>query len=532
MRGKLLTSGLVGGSVVQLALDEDRFGIKMAGRVNLMRITLDRNKPVPLARQIQGHLERLVREGLLPAGAKLPATRELADDLGVNRATVVMAYEELVAAGWARARVGQGTFVAERPAAPIEWSELFSRAAQIIGAEDARRRALAPPSAAGAGVISFAGGMPDSALFPTDAFRRALNEVIRREGEALLQYYPVAGYPPLRRYLSTYLLRFGLEASPDEILIVNGSQQGFDLIARTLLDPGDAVAIEQPTYPRAMQVFRSFGAQLIAVPWDDAGPRADVFERVVERHAPKLFYCQPTCHNPTGLGMSPETSRRLLAAAARHQVPIVEDGFDGSLYYGPRPPGPLKAHDADGVVLYIGTFSKILFPGLRLGWLVAPPPVIERLQAAKQLADLHTSALIQAAVHRFCERRLLDRHAVRVAREYARRRELLLASLGQRMPAGTTWTEPGGGFSLFLTLPDGVTAVGLLPQALERGVAFTPGDAFFLNGGGTGALRLSFSSVPAEQIDRGVRRLAEAIREAQRRQPAPRALERTAEPVV
>jgi len=342
----------------------------------------------------------------------------------------------------------------------------------------------------------------------------------------------VAGYPPLRRYLSMYLLRFGLEASPDEILIVNGSQQGFDLIARTLLDPGDAVAIEQPTYPRAMQVFRSFGAQLIAVPWDDAGPRADVFERVVERHAPKLFYCQPTCHNPTGLGMSPETSRRLLAVAARHQVPIVEDGFDGSLYYGPRPPGPLKAHDVDGVVLYIGTFSKILFPGLRLGWLVAPPPVIERLQAAKQLADLHTSALIQAAVHRFCERRLLDRHAARVAREYARRRELLLASLRQRMPPGTTWTEPGGGFSLFLTLPDGVTAVGLLPQALERGVAFTPGDAFFLNGGGTQALRLSFSAVPAEQTYRGVRRLAEAIREAQRRQPAPRALERAAEPVV
>ena len=171
-------------------------------------------------------------------------------------------------------------------------------------------------------------------------------------------------------------------------------------------------------------------------------------------------------------------------------------------------------------------------PGLRLGWLVAPPPVIERLQAAKQLADLHTSALIQAAVHCFCERRLLDRHAARVVREYRRRRERLLASLGQRMPAGTTWTEPGGGFSLFLTLPDGVTAVGLLPQALEHGVAFTPGDAFFLNGDGTRALRLSFSSVPAEHIDRGVRRLAEAIRGAQRRQPATPALERAAEPVV
>lgn len=517
----------------------------MVGRVNRMQILLDRNKPVPLARQIQAHLERLMREGFLPSGAKLPATRELADELGVNRATVVLAYEELVAAGLARARVGQGTFVAERPterapagpatarrATPIEWSEIFSRTAQIIGAEDERRRATAGPAVAGDDVISFAGGMPDSALFPTEGFRRALNEVIRREGEALLQYYPVAGYPPLRRYLSTYLLRFGLEVSPDEILIVNGSQQGFDLIARTLVDPGDAVAIEQPTYPRAMQVFRSFGAQLIAVPWDDAGPRADVFERVLERHGPKLLYCQPTCHNPTGLGMSAETRRRLLAAAARHQVPIVEDGFDASLYYGTRPPGPLKAHDTDGVVIYIGTFSKILFPGLRLGWLVAPPPVLERLQAAKQLADLHTSALIQAAVHRFCERRLLDRHAARVVREYRRRRETLLAALARRMPSATTWTEPAGGFSLFLTLPDGMTAARLLPLALQRGVAFTPGDVFFLNGSGTRTLRLSFSSVPTEQIERGVQRLAEAIREAQRRPPRGPVLERVAVPVV
>jgi 2-aminoadipate transaminase len=281
-----------------------------------------------------------------------------------------------------------------------------------------------------------------------------------------------------------------------------------------------------------MQVFRSFGAQLTAVPWDEAGPRPDVFERVLERHGPKLLYCQPTCHNPTGLGMTMETRGRLLAAAARHQVPIVEDGFDGSLYYGARPLGPLKAQDTDGVVIYIGTFSKILFPGLRLGWLVAPPPVIERLQAAKQLADLHTSALIQAAVHRFCECRLLDRHAVRVVREYRRRREVLLAALARRMPSGTTWTEPGGGFSLFLTLPDGLTAARLLPLALQRGVAYTPGEAFFLNGSGTRALRLSFSSVPTERIERGVQRLADAVREAQRQRPRGPAVERVAVPLV
>ena len=489
-----------------------------------MNIPLDREKPVALPRQIQAHLERLIRERLLTPGMKLPATRELAQTLGVNRATVAQAYEELVAAGWARAHVGQGTFVAGPSAAEaappreepqpsaFNWPGLFSRSAQIVAADDDRTRALVSAAAGNPGVISFAGGMPDSGFFPTDAFRRVLNDVIREDGASLLQYYPAGGYPPLRQYLSTYLLRFGLEARPEDILIVNGSQQGFDLIARTLLDPGDFVAIEEPTYPRALQVFRSFGAQLLAVPWDAAGPRVDVFERLLERHAPKLFYCQPNAHNPTGLSLSPETARRLLEAAARHQVPVVEDGFDGSLYYGARPAVPLKASDRDGLVIYIGTFSKILFPGLRLGWLVGPRPVLDRLLAAKQLADLHTSALLQAAVHRFCERKLLDRHVARMAREYGRRRALLLAALRRRMPAEVRWTEPQGGFSLFVTLPAGLDAGALLPEALERGVAFTPGAAFFVDGGGERTLRLSFSSVAAGKIDDGVRRLAETIK--------------------
>jgi 2-aminoadipate transaminase len=245
-----------------------------------------------------------------------------------------------------------------------------------------------------------------------------------------------------------------------------------------------------------------------------------------------MFYCQPSAHNPTGLTMRREVGVRLLAAAARHQVPIVEDGFDGSLYYGDRPPGPLKALDRDAVVIYIGTFSKILFPGLRLGWLVAPPGLAERLQAAKQLADLHTSALIQAAVHRFCERKLLDRHVARVAAEYGRRRAVLLAALRRRMPEDVAWTEPQGGFSLLLTLPAGLDAGALLPAAIERGVAFTPGTAFWVHGAGERTLRLSFSSVTGAQIEEGVKRLAEVIKSARRQPPRPDALERVAAPLV
>ena len=514
----------------------------MAQTEGSVEIRLDRASPVPLARQIRSRLEHLIREGILAPGVKLPASRELARDLGVNRATVSLAYEELVSEGLARAHVGQGTFVTEPegksqvlpPNLPsgLDWSSLFSKGSQLADA-DGRRRALPSQVARPApGLISFAGGMPDSDLFPTEAFRRALNRVIRAEGPELLQYSPVGGYPPLRQFLAHYLLRFGVEARPEEILIVNGSQQGLDLIGRVLLDPGDSVAIEEPSYSRAIQVFRAFGAQLLPVPLGSEGLRLDALERVLGRHAPKLLYCQPTAHNPTGLTLSPEARRSLLALAARHRVPVVEDGFDGGLSFGDRPPAPLKAADASGLVIYIGTFSKILFPGLRLGWLVAPRPLLERLEMAKQLSDIHTSPLIQAAVFHFCQRRLLERHLSRCAAEYGRRRTILLRSLASRMPKGVTWTEAQGGFSSLVRLPEGMDAEALLPSAVERGVAFTPGRVFFVNGGGESTLRLSFSSTPAQRIDEGVRRLAEVIRQAVSR-PSRRAdAERPTVPLV
>ena len=256
-----------------------------------MLIPLDRTKP--LAFQIQRHLERLIRQEHLAPGVKLPASRELARDLRVNRATVAVAYERLVAEGLARAHVGQGTFVAPlRRATPasepalssrMDWSGLFSKASNVIAADSRRRQLPSQAGRARRGLISFADGMPDAGLFPTEAFRQVLNRVVKREGPALLQYSPVGGYPPLRRFLAAYLVRQGVEARPEEILIVNGSQQGFDLVTRTLLDPGDSVAIEQPTYPQAIQIFRSLGAQLLPVPVGPGGLSLDHLEREINQ---------------------------------------------------------------------------------------------------------------------------------------------------------------------------------------------------------------------------------------------------------
>ncbi|MBI4591627.1 MAG: PLP-dependent aminotransferase family protein [Candidatus Rokubacteria bacterium] len=507
-----------------------------------MEIRIDRSAPVPLPRQIRLQLERLIREGILGPGVKLPASRELAQDLGVNRTTVTLAYEELVSEGIARAHVGQGTFVAAPEATPQasgpgllpgpDWSGLFSKGSQLAAVDGRRRELSSQPVRPGGELISFAGGMPDSGLFPTEAFRRVLNRVIRAEGPELLQYYPVGGYPPLRQFLSRYLLGFGVEARPEEILIVNGSQQGLDLIARVLLDPGDFVAMEEPSYPRAIQVFRAFGAQLLPIPLGSDGLRLDLLERLLGRHAPKLLYCQPSAHNPTGLTMSPGARRGLLELAGRHRVPVVEDGFDGSLCFGERPPGPLKAGDGSGLVICIGTFSKILFPGLRLGWLVAPAAVLERLELAKQLSDIHTSPLIQAAVFHFCQRRLLERHLTRCAPEYSRRRVILLRALESRMPAGVTWTEPRGGFSLLLALPEEIDAAALLPRALDHGVAFTPGSVFFVDGGGESTLRLSFSTISTQRIDEGIKRLADVVRQALSRPTRRGPVERSTVPLV
>jgi 2-aminoadipate transaminase len=522
-----------------------------------LQIPLDRTGETPLFLQIKRHIERLIAEGVLSAGTKLPATRELAQALRLSRTTVATAYDMLVAEGWARAHVGQGTFVVEpgpesgrggpsgRPASAVaaepaglavEWESALSRGARRLWAEARQRDGFEATSPPESRVISFVGASPDPMLFPTEAFRRALNGVVKREGSRLLQYHPVAGYPPLRRYLAAWLLRQGIEATEEEILVVNGSQQGLDLIARALLDPGDAVFLEQPTYPGAIQTFGAAQAQIVPVPLGPAGLQVDRLEPLLERHRPKLLYCQPSGQNPTGLSLHPAARRALMEVAARHRLPIVEDGFGGP---ADSEGGhlPLRALDRHDLVIHLGTFSKILFPGLRLGWLVVPRPLIEPVTGIKQLADLSTSALLQAAVVDFGQRRRLERHARLVRAEYARRRAALLAALPRHLPREVTWTTPDErAFSLLLVLPEGLDAAALLPRALERGVAYTPGIHFYWSrewgGQATRALRLSFASLPAARIDEGIRRLAAVLRDARRRSRSQPAGGRPALPVV
>lgn len=477
-----------------------------AGNLNLRR-----GGDAPLYQQLRDQIAQQIETGKLPEGTRLPPTRELALELGINRATVASAYEALSAEGLVRSHVGQGTLVIgpqPRAATAPAWATTFSRAIEAV---ERQERDFAPQTDH-PDPIDFASLFPDEDLFPIDPFREVIDLVLRRQGKELLQYGPVAGYGPLREYIAERLAARGVKVSPEQVLIVNGSQQGLDLIFRALVDPGDAVAVESPTYSAVLPVLAHYQAHVVSVPMTVRGMDLGALDSVLARRPVKLIYTMPTFHNPTGISMDVAARQSLLRLAARRQVPLVEDDFEFDLRFGGKSTPPLKALDDSGLVLYLGTFSKGLFPGLRLGWVVAPTEVTRVLCRAKMLADYHTSLLLQAAVLEFCRRGHYEAHLRSVARLGRKKGERLLESMRKHFPAGTSWTHPEGGHAFWITLAEGLRADRLLAEAQREGVLFTPGATFFSGTGGERCLRLSISRVSVERIEEGVRRLGAIIK--------------------
>jgi 2-aminoadipate transaminase len=479
--------------------------------------SLDRESSEPLYLQIRNLIRGLIHCGDLPAGVRLPPERELAASLGVNRTTVSNAYHELAADGLVEGQVGRGTIVCALPGAgrssgedylpqPLPWSEYFVGE----GAGDPLIRELVALCAEG-GVISLAGAVPAPDLYPIERFAQAMDRVLRQHGRSLLQYSPTEGHPAFREALAEWAAGRGIAASPANVLVLSGSQQGLDLIARALIEPGTPVVVEVPSYLGALSVFRAAGARLLGVPIDEEGMRIDALERVLARHRPQLIYTLPTFQNPSGRVMGHERRQALLALAQRYQVPILEDDPYGELYYGPPPPPPIKAYDRQGHVIYLSTFSKVLLPGIRLGWLVAPRPVVDRLAAIKQHADLHSNTPAQWAVAEFIRQGWLDAHLATLRRVYPRRRQAMLSALHTHVAERMGWNEPAGGFHLWCHLADGLRSRDLLAEAARWRVAFVVGEAFHADGGGQHALRLTFSYHDEETIREGVRRLGEAL---------------------
>lgn len=391
-------------------------------------------------------------------------------------------------------------------------------------------------------IISFAGGLPAAELFPIDQIRAALGTVLDRFGGQSLQYSETEGLPALRDWVARSFARDQFPVNRDNVLITSGAQQALELIGRVLLDPGDIVAVENPTYLALLSAWRPLGVKFLAVPSDGMGLRTDALEQILESQRPKVIYLVPNFQNPQGTTLSLERRHHLVRLLHDYKVVLVEDNPYGELRYGGEslahlleldgaggalarsgqgrpaipsaasaPPSPAPGLPGSHVI-YTGTFSKVLVPGLRVGWAIAAPEVIDKLVQAKQAADLHTSTLSQYLVLELVSHGFLDLFLPRLRHAYAARRDVMLAALEEHFPPAVTWTRPDGGLFLMVTLPCDVDASALLPRALRQGVAFVPGAEFHLEGEGQNTLRLNFSNAAPDRIRRGIEALARVIR--------------------
>jgi 2-aminoadipate transaminase len=373
-------------------------------------------------------------------------------------------------------------------------------------------------------VISFAGGLPAPELFPIEEFRVATDAVLAKQGRQALQYSTTEGYPPLREMIVRHMARYGIIVDIENVLITTGSQEALDLVGKVLINPGDRILTEEPTYLGAIQAFTMYGADYVTVPIDTDGLQTSKLEEGL-RSGPKFMYILPNFQNPAGTTLPLDRRLELIALASRYGVPIIEDDPYGQLRYEGDHIKPLVVLDAEaqqceknghytGNVIYLSTFSKTLAPGLRLGWVVAPKDVIVRLVQAKQGTDLHTSTLDQMIAHEVARGGFIDQHVRRIREVYRRRRDLMLASLQRAFPdpsAGVRWTRPQGGLFLWVMAPEWVDTGLLLEDAVKEKVAFVPGSAFHPLGGGRNTMRLNFSNATEPMIEEGIARLGRAL---------------------
>ena len=373
------------------------------------------------------------------------------------------------------------------------------------------------------GMISFGGGLPAPDVFPVQRFEEACHKVLTEQAASALQYGETEGYQPLRELIANNIARYGIKAKVENVLITSGSQQALDLIGKLFINRGDRVLVEAPTYLGALQAFNVYGAEYVSVPIDENGLRTDLLEKPL-RSGPRFMYVLPNFQNPGGTTLSEGRRHELVMLADKYGIPIIEDDPYGQLRYEGEHLPSLVVLDREnlrrdsgysiGNVIYLSTFSKTLAPGLRLGWIVAPPEVISKLAQLKQGTDLHTSTFTQFVAYEVACDGFLDKHVKLIRRVYSERRDVMLQALKEFFPPTVTWTHPKGGLFLWVTLPAGLDIEAIFQSALEQNVAFVPGNSFYANDPEEGSrhMRLNFSNATPEQIREGIRRLSEAVK--------------------
>ncbi|ASJ03724.1 aminotransferase [Thermococcus profundus] len=405
-------------------------------------------------------------------------------------------------------------------AEPINFDSFFSEKAMLMKASEVRELLKLVETS---DVISLAGGLPAPETFPVETIKKIAVEVLEEHADKALQYGTTKGFTPLRLALARWMeKRYDIPMSKVEIMTVAGSQQALDLIGRVFLNPGDPIVVEAPTYLAAIQAFKYYDPEFISIPLDDKGMRVDLLEEKLEElrkqgKRVKIVYTVSTFQNPAGVTMSVDRRKKLLELANEYDFLIVEDGPYSELRYSGEPTPPIKHFDDYGRVIYLGTFSKILAPGFRIGWVAAHPHLIRKMEIAKQSIDLCTNTFGQAIAWKYVENGYLDEHIPKIIEFYKPRRDAMLEALEEYMPEGVEWTKPEGGMFVWVTLPEGIDTKLMMERAVAKGVAYVPGEAFFVHRDKKNTMRLNFTYVPEETIREGVRRLAETIKEEMKR---------------
>src|SRR3954464_9598690 len=367
-------------------------------------------------------------------------------------------------------------------------------------------------------VISLAGGLPDTSTFPAESLAALLSKLAATDSARALQYAPTEGMAAVGEAIATVMAAEGMDVDPEDVLVTTGGQQVIDLVCKTLIDPGDVIVAEAPTYPGAVPAFSAYQADVVQIAMDDDGMRVEELEETLERleregRRPKFIYTIPTFQNPGGVTMSLPRRQRLVQVARERELLVLEDTPYGLLRYEGEPLPTLRSLDPDEFVIYLGTFSKILSPGIRLGWTLAPAPVLEKMNLGKQGADLCSPAFSQMFVASYFEHDRWTDYLESLKDLSRRRRDTMLDALAEHFPREASWTRPQGGLFIWATLPDYIDTTDLLARALSHNVAFVPGRAAYLDGRGASSMRLNFSGVSDEEIREGIRRIGEVVRE-------------------
>ena len=498
--------------------------VSMSYKLNVL--DLERDGEISLTQQLVSRIAALVDSGELEPGSRLPATRALAADAGINHLTAVRVYRRLAELGYVTAAVGRGTFV--RRSAPAaspgpagravrendDWHHAMLAARPISYADEMLRASLHTPHTTDA--ISLGSGFPDPDLCPSGELAQLAAEIAREDPRAVTGYLEVEGLPELRERLAELGRASGFARSADEILVTSGARQGIDLVARALLGPGDVAVVESPTFAGTLASLQATGARVLPLAMDGDGADIDALERILARHEIKLVAIQSSCQNPTGADLSPERRARLLELARTRGFFVLDDGVYATIRYDGDPLAPLRSQ-APAHVIYVDSFSKTIGGGLRVGWLAASGPVFERIVHLKMDSDIHTASLPQHLGARYLRG---DRHARLLARSlpvYRRRRDALLRALERHLGDDAQWTTPAGGHHVWVTLHDAVDERALYAEALRAGMTFLPGGALQAEKSTRTTLRLSFGLAEPADHDEAVRRLAVALREVRRR---------------